>query len=98
VFPKNTHGVIKKTIQTITTTTTATSTVTANLTPEELVKFMDITVASKYGNDLMTFTCTIIEEVPVPYIPSKPIYKTRCLDKLDRSCSRFRVSPRVNNQ
>jgi hypothetical protein len=37
--------------------------VTPNLTPEELVKFMDAAVASKYRNDLMNFTRTIIEEV-----------------------------------
>jgi uncharacterized alkaline shock family protein YloU len=42
---------------------TATSLVTPNLTPEELVKFMDVYVASKYGNDLMNFTRTITEEV-----------------------------------
>jgi hypothetical protein len=56
-------GVIKKTIPAVTTTSTVMSMVTPNLTPEELVKFMDITVASKYGNDLMNFTHTIIEEV-----------------------------------
>jgi hypothetical protein len=42
---------------------TATSTVTPNLTPEELVKFMDVAVASKYGNDLTNFTYTITDEV-----------------------------------
>jgi hypothetical protein len=42
---------------------TATSTVTPNLTPEELVKFMDVAVASKYGNDLTNFTHPITEEV-----------------------------------
>jgi hypothetical protein len=45
------------------TTATATSTVTPNLTPEELVKFMDVAVASKYGSDLTNFTRTITEEV-----------------------------------
>jgi hypothetical protein len=64
VFPKkNTHGVIKKTILIVMTTATATSTITPNLTPKELVKFMDVAVASKYGNDLMNFTHTITEEV-----------------------------------
>jgi hypothetical protein len=63
VFPKNTHGVIKKTITAITSMATATSTITPNLTPKELVKFMVIEVAIKYGNDLMNFTCTITEEV-----------------------------------
>jgi hypothetical protein len=56
-------GVIKKTIPTIMTMATATYTVTPNLTPKELVKFMDVAVASKYGNNLMNFTRTITEEV-----------------------------------
>jgi hypothetical protein len=59
VFPKNMHGVIKKTVPTITTMVTATPTVTPNLTLEELVKFMDAAVASKYRNDLTNFTHTI---------------------------------------
>jgi hypothetical protein len=63
VFPKNTHGVIKKTILAITTLAIATSMITLNLTPEELVKFTDVAVASKYGNDLTNFTRTITEEV-----------------------------------
>jgi hypothetical protein len=45
------------------TTATATHTVIPNLTPEELVKFIDIAVACKYGNDLTNFTHTITEEV-----------------------------------
>jgi hypothetical protein len=63
MFPKTRTGVIKKTIPAITTTATATPTVTPNLTPEELVKFMDVVVASKYRNDLMNITCTVTEEV-----------------------------------
>jgi hypothetical protein len=63
VFPKNTHGVIRKTVSAITTTTTTTSMVTPNLTLEEFVKFIDVVVASKYKNDLMNFTHTITEEV-----------------------------------
>jgi hypothetical protein len=63
VFPKTRTGVIKKIIPTITTMTTATPTVTPNLTPKEMVKFMDVVVASKYGNDLMNSTRTITEEV-----------------------------------
>jgi hypothetical protein len=59
-FQKTRMGVIKKTI---TTTTTATPMVTPNLTPEDLVKFMDVAVAIKYRNDLMNFTRTITEEV-----------------------------------
>jgi hypothetical protein len=56
-------GVIKKTVRVITSMATATPMVTPNLTPEEFVKFMDIVVASKYGNDLLNFTCTITKEV-----------------------------------
>jgi hypothetical protein len=63
MFPKNTQGVIKKMILAITTMATTTSMVTPNLTPEELVKFMDVAVASKYGNDLMNFTRTITDQV-----------------------------------
>jgi hypothetical protein len=63
VFPKTHTGVIKKNAPAITTTTTATPMVIPNLTPEVLVKFMDATVASKYGNDLTNFTRTITEEV-----------------------------------
>jgi hypothetical protein len=62
-FQKTCTRVIKKTVLTIMTTTTATPMVTPNFTPEELVKFMDIAVASKYGNDVRNFTCTITEEV-----------------------------------
>jgi hypothetical protein len=62
-FQKTRTGVIKKTIPTITTMATATPTVIPNLTPEELVKFMDVAVTSKYGNDLINFTRTITEEV-----------------------------------
>jgi hypothetical protein len=60
-FQKTRTGATKKTIPAITTMATATPTVTPNVTPEELVKFMDIAVASKYGNDLTNFTCTITE-------------------------------------
>jgi hypothetical protein len=62
-FQKTRTGVIKKTAPTITTTTTATPTVTPNLILEELAKFMDVAVASKYENDLMNFTSTITEVV-----------------------------------
>jgi hypothetical protein len=55
--------VIKKTVPAIRTMATATSMVTPNLTPEELVKIMDVAVASNYGNDLTNFTRTITEEV-----------------------------------
>jgi hypothetical protein len=62
-FQKTRTEVIKKTVPAIMTAKTATSMVTPNLTPEELAKFMDVAVASKYGNDLMNFTCTITKEV-----------------------------------
>jgi hypothetical protein len=57
-FQKTRIGVIKNTVPAITTTTTVTPMVT-----EELVKFMNVAVASKYGNDLTNFTCTITEKV-----------------------------------
>jgi hypothetical protein len=60
VFLKNMHGVIKKTVPAVTTTATFTCMVTLNLTPEELVKFIGVAVASKYGNNLTNFTRTII--------------------------------------
>jgi hypothetical protein len=62
-FQKTRKGVIKKTAPMITTTATAIPMVTPNLTPEELVKFMDAAVASKYGNDIGNFTHTITEQV-----------------------------------
>jgi hypothetical protein len=64
-FQKTCTGVIKKTTPTITTTVTmaTSSMVTPNMTPEELVKFMDVVVASKYGNNLSNFTCVITNDV-----------------------------------
>jgi hypothetical protein len=57
--------VIKKAAPTVTTTVTTntTSTVTPNMTPKELVQFMDVAVASKYGNDLSNLTCVITDDV-----------------------------------
>jgi hypothetical protein len=63
MFLKYMHGGDLENPPVITTMTTATPTVTPNLTFEELVKFTDVAVASKYGNDLMNFTHTITEEV-----------------------------------
>jgi hypothetical protein len=37
--------------------------VTPNMTPEELVKFMDVLVASKYGNDLSNLMHIITDDV-----------------------------------
>jgi hypothetical protein len=48
-FQKTRTGVIKKIVPAITTAATATPTVIPNLTTEELVKFIDVVVASKYG-------------------------------------------------
>jgi hypothetical protein len=62
-FQKTRMGVIKKIVPAITTTADATSMVTPNLTPQDMVKFMDVAVASKYRNDLTNFTHTITEEV-----------------------------------
>jgi hypothetical protein len=64
-FQKAHTRVIKMTTPIVmTTVTTATaSTVTPNMTPKELVKFMDVVVANKYGNDLSNFTRVIIDDV-----------------------------------
>jgi hypothetical protein len=65
MFPKTCTGVIKKTAPTITitATTVAASMVTPNLTPEELVKFMNVLVASKYSNNLSNLMCVITNDV-----------------------------------
>jgi uncharacterized membrane protein len=62
-FQKTRTGVIKKTVPAITTMTTARCMVTPNLTPEDLVKFINVAVDSKYENDLTNFTRTVTEEV-----------------------------------
>jgi hypothetical protein len=64
-FQKTRTRVIKKTTPTVMTTVTMTaaSTVTPNMTPEELVKVMDVAVASKYGNDLSNLTRVITDDV-----------------------------------
>jgi hypothetical protein len=59
-FQKTRTRVIKKTTPTV---MTAASTVTPNMTPEELVKVMDVAVASKYGNDLSNLTRVITDDV-----------------------------------
>jgi hypothetical protein len=46
-----------------TATVAEASTVTPNMTPEELVMFMDIAVASKYGNNFSNSTCVITDDV-----------------------------------
>jgi hypothetical protein len=45
------------------TTATMACMVTPNMTPEELVKFMDVAVASEYGNDLSNFMRVITDDV-----------------------------------
>jgi hypothetical protein len=62
-FQKTHTGVMKKIVPTITTMATGISTLRPNLNPKELVKFMDVAIASKYGIDLTNFTRTITEEV-----------------------------------
>jgi hypothetical protein len=97
-FQKTRTGVIKKTVPAITTMATTTSTVTPNLTPEELVKFMDVAVARKYGNDLMNFTCTITEGVHSTLHTLQTDLQSTLLQQIDKWCSRFRVSHRLDNQ
>jgi hypothetical protein len=64
-FQKTCTGVIKKAARTIMTTapTTTTSKLTPNMTPEELVKFIDVVVASKNGNNLSNVTRVITDDV-----------------------------------
>jgi hypothetical protein len=45
------------------TTMTTTPPVTSNLTPEDLVKLVDVSVASKYGADLTKFTRIIVDDM-----------------------------------
>jgi hypothetical protein len=62
-FKKTRTGVIKKTVPTITTTTTTAPTVTSNLTLEELVKLVDVSVTSKYSADFTQFTRIIADDM-----------------------------------
>jgi hypothetical protein len=64
-FQKTRTRVIKKAAPTITTIATmaTASTVTPHMTHEELVKFMDVAVASKYGNCLSNLTHVITDDV-----------------------------------
>jgi hypothetical protein len=62
-FQKTHTGVIKKTISTIMTITATAPTVTSNLTPEELVKLVDVSVTSKYRADLTQFTRVIADDM-----------------------------------
>jgi hypothetical protein len=60
---QKTHTGYQENRPAITTTATATHMVIPNFTLKELVKFMDVEIASKYENDLTNFTYTITEEV-----------------------------------
>jgi hypothetical protein len=62
-FQKTRTRVIKKTVPTIMTTMTTAPTVTSNLTPEELVKLVDVSVTSKYIADLTQFTHIIADDM-----------------------------------
>jgi hypothetical protein len=44
-------------------TTTTAPTVSSNLTPEELVKLVDVLIASKYGTDLTQLTRIITDDM-----------------------------------
>jgi hypothetical protein len=74
--------VIKKTAPTVTTTAimAAASMVTPKMTPEELVKFMHVAVASKYGNDLSNPTRVITNDVR----STLEIFKTGTQNNLPR--------------
>jgi hypothetical protein len=61
-FQKTHTRVIKKTIPTVTTITTMAPMVTSNLTPKDLVKLVDVSVASKYGADTQ-FTRIIADDM-----------------------------------
>jgi hypothetical protein len=52
--------VIRKTVLDVMTSAPM---VTSNLTPEELVKLVDVSVASKYGADLTQFTRIIADDM-----------------------------------
>jgi hypothetical protein len=62
-FQKTCPRVIKKTVPIDATTMTMAPTVTSNLTPEELVKLIDVSVASKYSGDLTQFTRIIADDM-----------------------------------
>jgi hypothetical protein len=55
--------VIKKIVLAVMTTMTTAPIVTSNLTPKELVKLIDVSVASKYDADLTQFMHIIADEM-----------------------------------
>jgi hypothetical protein len=60
---KTRAGVIKKTVPAIMTTMTTAPTTTSNLTPEKLVKLVDVLVTSKYSADLTQFMHIIADDM-----------------------------------
>jgi uncharacterized alkaline shock family protein YloU len=96
-FQKTRTTVVKNIIPAITTMATAMSIVTLNLTPEELVKFMDVAVASKYGNDLTNFTRTITEEVHSTLDTFKTNLQNMLPQQIRMVVQQVQVSHRVNN-
>jgi hypothetical protein len=62
-FQRTRTGVIKKTIPDVVTTTTTAPILTSDLTPEELVKLVDVSVGSKYSADLTQLMCIIIVDM-----------------------------------
>jgi hypothetical protein len=63
VFPRNTHKGDQEHRPSHHDYSNCYTSSNSNFTPEGLVKFMDVAIASKYGNDLTNFTSTITEEV-----------------------------------
>jgi hypothetical protein len=96
VFPKNMHDADQQNCIGH-HKVTAIPTVTPNLTLEELVKFMDIVVPRKHGNDLTNFTRTITEEVRSTLDTLKTDQQNTLPQQIRSWCSRFRVSHRTNN-
>jgi hypothetical protein len=65
-------GVIKKTVLAVMTTMIVAPTVTSNITPKELVKLVDVSVASKYSDDLTQFTHIIADDMRNTFEIFKP--------------------------
>jgi hypothetical protein len=58
-FQKTCNGVIKKSV----TMVASASKVNAQLSPEDLVHMVDVSVASKYGVDITQFTRIMVEDM-----------------------------------
>jgi hypothetical protein len=63
VFSEDMHRGDQEEILAVMTTTTTAPMVTSNLTPEELVKLVNVSVTSKYGVDLTQFTRIIADDM-----------------------------------